>query len=171
MGLAEWFVLALTILFLAYFAYATPIIMVGIWHYKKHGFGDDAPGDDWDPPNVSVLVPLKNEERVVGRLLDALTRLDYPGENLEVIVVEDGPRTGRWKSAGNFLDDSRGLKSPIGKQAMGRVTPSTLPFTSLVGKLLRRLMPMMFQSHRQSGKLCDISISRRLARFTATIER
>lgn len=92
MGLAEWFVLALTVLFLAYFAYATPIIMVGIWHYKKHGFGDDDPGLDWDPPNVSVLVPVKNEEKVVGRLLTALARLDYPRENLEVIIVEDGSR-------------------------------------------------------------------------------
>lgn len=82
--------LGLTALFLAYFAYAMPIIMVGLWHYKKHGFGDEDPGDDWDPPNVSILVPVKNEERVVGRLLTALTRLDYPRENLEVVVVEDG---------------------------------------------------------------------------------
>ena len=89
MALAEWFVLGLTIFFLAYFAYATPIILVGIWHYKKHGFGE-VPGDDWDPPNVSILIPVKNEERVVGRLLDAVTRLDYPRENLEVVLVEDG---------------------------------------------------------------------------------
>lgn len=92
MAVAEWFVLALTVLFLAYFAYATPIIMVGIWHYRRHGFGDDGPGEDWDPPNVSILVPVKNEERVVGRLLAAMTRLDYQRENLEVIVVEDGSR-------------------------------------------------------------------------------
>lgn len=92
MAVAEWFVLALTVLFLAYFAYATPIIIVGIWHYRKHGFGDDGPGEDWDPPNVSILVPVKNEERVVGRLLSALTNLDYPRENLEVIVVEDGSK-------------------------------------------------------------------------------
>src|SRR5881296_256892 len=89
-GLAEWCVLALTILFLAYFAYATPIIMVGIWHYKRHGFGDENPGEDWDPPNVSILIPVKNEEKVIGRLLDAVTRLDYPRENLEAVVVEDG---------------------------------------------------------------------------------
>src|SRR2546425_1027763 len=82
-GLAEWCVLALTILFLAYFAYATPIIMVGIWHYKRHGFGDENPGEDWDPPNVSILIPVKNEEKVIGRLLDAVTRLDYPRENIE----------------------------------------------------------------------------------------
>ena len=92
MAFAEWFVLALTVLFLAYFAYATPIILVGIWHYRRHGFGDDDPGEDWDPPNVSVLVPVKNEERVVRRLLTAMTRLEYPRENLEVIVVEDGSK-------------------------------------------------------------------------------
>ncbi len=88
LSLANWFVFGLTILFLAYFAYATPIIVLGVWRYKKKGFGDD-PGEDWDPPNVSVLVPVKNEEKVVGRLLDSLVKLDYPKENLEVIVVED----------------------------------------------------------------------------------
>ena len=88
MSVANWFVFGLTILFLVYFVYATPIIMLGVWRYKKRGFGEE-PGEDWDPPNVSVLVPVKNEEKVVGRLLDALVRLDYPRENLEVVVVED----------------------------------------------------------------------------------
>src|SRR5213592_3095663 len=92
MNFADGFVLALTIIFLAYFAYATPIIMVGIWRYRKHGFAAEEPGGDWDPPNVSILVPVKNEEKVVGRLLDAITKLDYPKENLEVVVVEDGSR-------------------------------------------------------------------------------
>ena len=88
MGFANWFVFALTILFLAYFAYAMPIVIVGVWRYKKHGFGED-PGEDWDPPTVSILVPVKNEEKVVSRLLDSIARLDYPSESLEVIVVED----------------------------------------------------------------------------------
>ena len=88
MSVANWLVFGLTILFLVYFVYATPIIMLGVWRYKKRGFGED-PGEDWDPPNVSVLVPVKNEEKVVGRLLDSLVRLDYPKENLEVVVVED----------------------------------------------------------------------------------
>ena len=91
MSVVNWFVFGLTILFLVYFVYATPIIMLGVWRYKRHGFGED-PGEDWDPPNVSVLVPVKNEEKVVGRLLDALVRLDYPRENLEVVVVEDESR-------------------------------------------------------------------------------
>ena len=91
MSVANWFVFGLTILFLVYFVYATPIILLGVWRYKKRGFGED-PGEDWDPPDVSVLVPVKNEEKVVGRLLNALVRLDYPKENLEVVVVEDESR-------------------------------------------------------------------------------
>ena len=91
MSVANWFVFGLTLLFLVYFVYATPIILLGVWRYKKRGFGED-PGEDWDPPDVSVLVPVKNEEKVVGRLLNALVRLDYPKENLEVVVVEDESR-------------------------------------------------------------------------------
>ncbi len=30
-SLANWFVFGLTLLFLAYFAYATPIIVLGVW--------------------------------------------------------------------------------------------------------------------------------------------
>jgi len=102
MNFADGFVLALTIIFLAYFAYATPIIMVGVWRYKKHGFASEEPGEDWDPPNVSILVPVKNEENVVGRLLDAITKLDYPKENLEVVVVEDGSRDRTLEICNNF---------------------------------------------------------------------
>src|SRR5439155_20643173 len=92
MNFADVFVLALTISFLACFAYATPIIMVGVWRYQKHGFAAEEPGEDCDPPNVSILVPVKNEDRVVGRLLDSISKLDYPRENLAVVLVEDGSK-------------------------------------------------------------------------------
>src|SRR2546422_10819873 len=92
MNFADGFVLILTIIFLAYFAYATPIIMVGVWRYKKHGFSAEEAGEDLDSPNVSILVPVENEEKGVGRLLDALTKLDYPRENLVVVVGEDGSK-------------------------------------------------------------------------------
>jgi len=38
-------------------------------------------------PLVSVIVPARNEENVLGRLLDSLDQLDYP--HYEVIVVDD----------------------------------------------------------------------------------
>ena len=41
-------------------------------------------------PTVSVLVPVKNEEKVVGRLLRALLNLEYPSQKVEIIIVDDG---------------------------------------------------------------------------------
>lgn len=47
---------------------------------------------DW--PGVSVLIPARNEEKVIGGLLDHLLRLDYPRDRLEIIVIDDGSTDG-----------------------------------------------------------------------------
>lgn len=43
-----------------------------------------------DLPSVAVLVPARNEQAVAGRLLAALSRLEYPGEQLSFVLVSDG---------------------------------------------------------------------------------
>ncbi|OLL28693.1 glycosyl transferase [Burkholderia sp. SRS-W-2-2016] len=43
--------------------------------------------ENW--PAVSVLLPVRNESEVVERLIDAVCRLDYPGELLEILVLDD----------------------------------------------------------------------------------
>jgi len=43
-----------------------------------------------DLPTFSITVPVKNEEKVIGRLLDSLLKLDYPPKKREIIIVEDG---------------------------------------------------------------------------------
>ncbi|MFQ6087006.1 MAG: glycosyltransferase [Candidatus Bathyarchaeia archaeon] len=40
-------------------------------------------------PPVSVLIPARNEERVIERLLLRMTELTYPKDKLEIIVVDD----------------------------------------------------------------------------------
>ena len=45
-------------------------------------------GRDW--PKVSVLIPARNEERVIRETLLALLRQDYPKEQLEILVINDG---------------------------------------------------------------------------------
>ena len=135
MSFANWFVFALTIIFLAYFAYATPIIMIGVWRYKKHGFGA-SPGEDWDPPNVSILVPVKNEERVVGRLLDALTRLDYPAENLEIIVVEDESRDRTLEICNDYAGRFPSIKVFHRDQSLGKGDALNYAFHRSKGEII-----------------------------------
>jgi cellulose synthase/poly-beta-1,6-N-acetylglucosamine synthase-like glycosyltransferase len=47
-------------------------------------------------PAVSVLIPARNEEYVIERILQRMTELTYPKEKLEVIVIDDAStdRTG-----------------------------------------------------------------------------
>lgn len=72
--------------------YNLPILAVGVKHLlrttrqrnsmtKKHG---------QELPMVSIVVPVKDEETVVGRLLASLLKLDYPPEKKDIVVVEDG---------------------------------------------------------------------------------
>ena len=72
--------------------YNVPILAAGVKHLlrsnrnkrKTPRLGEEK------LPAISVVVPVKNEERVVGRLLKALLRLDYPQQKKEIIIVEDG---------------------------------------------------------------------------------
>ena len=45
---------------------------------------------------VSILIPARNEDRVIGRLLQRMNELSYPKEKLQVIIVDDASsdRTG-----------------------------------------------------------------------------
>jgi len=45
-------------------------------------------------PSVSILVPVRNEERNIRRLLESLLRQDYP--DYEIVVVDDGSTDRTW---------------------------------------------------------------------------
>ncbi len=43
-------------------------------------------------PTVSLVVPARNEEKVIGKCLKSLLRLDYPKDKLEIVVAIDGSK-------------------------------------------------------------------------------
>ncbi len=42
--------------------------------------------------SVSVLIPARNEEKVIGRTLEYMSKLDYPKDKLEIIVLDDASK-------------------------------------------------------------------------------
>jgi cellulose synthase/poly-beta-1,6-N-acetylglucosamine synthase-like glycosyltransferase len=40
-------------------------------------------------PTVSILIPAHNEERVIRRILHAMTELTYPKDKMQIIVIDD----------------------------------------------------------------------------------
>jgi cellulose synthase/poly-beta-1,6-N-acetylglucosamine synthase-like glycosyltransferase len=56
-----------------------------IKHRSEHRHGQCAVFQ----PYVSIIIPARNEEKVIGRLLRRLTELKYPKNKLEIIVMDD----------------------------------------------------------------------------------
>jgi cellulose synthase/poly-beta-1,6-N-acetylglucosamine synthase-like glycosyltransferase len=72
-------------------------------------------------PAVSILIPAKNEEKVLGRLLQRLTELTYPKNKLQVIVIDDAStdRTGKiadeFKRCYSFVEVAHRSKAEGGR--------------------------------------------------------
>ncbi|WP_025025821.1 glycosyltransferase family 2 protein [Caldalkalibacillus mannanilyticus] len=65
----------------------------GYLHYLKYR----KPIPEWEKknrplPKVSVLIPAHNEEVVIARTLQAMVRLNYPKDKLEIIVINDNSK-------------------------------------------------------------------------------
>jgi len=94
MNIILMFALALIVLLYFWIAYNVPILIVGVRHAlranrrKKETTGKSETKNA-DLPTVTIVVPVKDEERVVRRLLDALLRLKYPPGKKEIVMIED----------------------------------------------------------------------------------
>ena len=55
--------------------------------YSKNVPAEPAPVTEW--PRVTVQLPIYNERYVIERLVDAVSRFDYPAELLDVQVLDD----------------------------------------------------------------------------------
>jgi len=102
------FVLAVTLIWFM-LAYQSVLFFLGHWYYRRtRGSAATGPrSTDNELPAISILVPCHNEERVIGRTLEALLHLDYPPEKLEILVINDGSTDRTAAIAGRFTADLR----------------------------------------------------------------
>lgn len=73
-------------------------------------------------PTVSILIPTLNEEKHLGDVLEACARQTYPGELIEVLVVDGGSTDGTRMQFDRFRGQIRSLswlENPWMRQADG----------------------------------------------------
>lgn len=75
----------------AWGVYNIPILAVGV-RYLRRSRGRDSGTrvEVGNLPTFSIVVPIKDEEKVIDRLVGSLLKIDYPSEKLEIVLVEDG---------------------------------------------------------------------------------
>jgi cellulose synthase/poly-beta-1,6-N-acetylglucosamine synthase-like glycosyltransferase len=90
-------------------------------------------------PMVSILIPARDEEKVVGRLLQRMTELTYPKDKLQVIVIDDASSdsTGRiadeYSSRHPFIEVLHRDKRDGGK---GKTSAMNAGFTRSKGEII-----------------------------------
>ena len=76
----------------AWVFYNLPILAAGVRNLRKckHNRQPHQSAEGGFLPSFSVVVPVKNEGKLVGRLLATLSNLNYPAGKVEIVIVEDG---------------------------------------------------------------------------------
>lgn len=64
------------------------------YRYSSHSFH----------PKISIIIPAKDEERVIGRLLDSILDQDYPRDKIEVIIVDGASKDGTYEIARSYAE-------------------------------------------------------------------
>src|ERR1700761_8163860 len=54
--------------------------------------------------SISIIIPALNEERMIGRCLESLTKLDFARERFEAVLVDNGSRDNTLTIAESFKD-------------------------------------------------------------------
>ncbi len=80
----------LILVFCVWNVYSIPALGIGFRNMlRKRGKKSNSAKIPSKFPMVSIIVPAKNEEKVIGRLLKSLLNLDYPNSKMEILVVDD----------------------------------------------------------------------------------
>jgi len=70
-------------------------------------------------PTVSVIVPARNEEKVLGRLLGSLAELTYPKNKLQIVVVNDDSSDKTGEIADSYASKYKGLIKVVHRKVGG----------------------------------------------------
>ncbi len=89
-------VFTIVLIILIIYALRYYILSVGalLWKEPKRKFQVNLKPDQY--PKFSILIPMHNEEKVVATTLDAILKINYPKDKIEVVCIDDAStdRTG-----------------------------------------------------------------------------
>src|SRR5882762_1114919 len=83
---------------------------------------------------ISVIVPIRNEEKNIGILLESLKNQDYLKPNFEVIIVDDHSADGSFEKSKERLQNQTTLS--LGKAEKGKKAALTHGINQAKGRII-----------------------------------
>jgi cellulose synthase/poly-beta-1,6-N-acetylglucosamine synthase-like glycosyltransferase len=91
--------------------YNVPILASGVKDFcKKRQKPQKKRVPDEFLPSFSIVVPVKNEAKVIDRLLVSLSKLNYPASKREIIIIEDGSTDKTFGICMNYAKEHANVK-------------------------------------------------------------
>ncbi|MEM2971950.1 MAG: glycosyltransferase family 2 protein [Candidatus Bathyarchaeia archaeon] len=127
LNIAYTILICVFLVVLVWSLYNLPILAIGVKNLRrsKKKFNKISHSGK-DLPTFSIVVPVKNEEKVIVRLFDALLRLNYPKNKMEIIVVEDGSTDKTPEICMKYAEESGNVK--IVRKSVSNGKPSALNY-------------------------------------------
>lgn len=79
-------VLACSVILFGYTYFGYPALLAVLGRLRPRARSSS---EDWSWPRISISVPAYNEEAQIGALVDSLLALDYPREQMQIVIVSD----------------------------------------------------------------------------------
>ncbi len=107
-------------------------------------------------PDVTVIVPVLNGAQVIGGLLDSLTRLDYPTERLQILIVDNGSTDGTRELVSQYpvtlLEETTVRSSYAARnRGLGAATGDVIAFTDADCRVDPRWIAEGVRTLRETG--------------------
>jgi biofilm PGA synthesis N-glycosyltransferase PgaC len=137
---------------IAFFSLFTVLFFVLLFLRYRKELNSKPASKGWTPM-VSIIIPAYNEEAHIRKTVESALGLDYPGDKLEVIVVDDGSEDGTLAAAREYerdgvkvLTKQNGGKGAAINQgirsAKGELIATMDADSELMSGTLRELLPM-----------------------------
>jgi cellulose synthase/poly-beta-1,6-N-acetylglucosamine synthase-like glycosyltransferase len=129
------FAISITVFLWAF--YNIPILVAGAKNlYKSRHKTPTVKHSASFMPTFSIIVPVKNEEKVVSRLLTTLSKLNYPAEKKEIIIVEDGSTDNTLEVCNNYAKENKNVKILHRALSTGKASALNYGISNSTGEII-----------------------------------
>ncbi len=90
------------LLFIIIFFFVSYSLLIIYYWQSWKSIPNFIPGNGRSSIKISVIIPARNEEENIGKLLNALNEQTYPKESFEIIVVDDHSEDGTTNIVSTF---------------------------------------------------------------------